>query len=943
MLNIIYVYDNINIYIIYMRKQISNKLSQDKSSDVDLNDPKFYTLSTNETLNSLKVEKDFGLSNSEVERRKKKYGLNKLRDSKKKNLFIRFLEQFKDVMILVLLAAVVISFVVAGLNWEIEGAIGLVEPFIILLIVFVNAIIGLVQQQKAEKSLEALKKMTVPKTTVLRDGKKIDVLVSELVPGDIVYLEAGDFVPADGRIIESNSLRCIEASLTGESVPVEKYANQTFLENTMLADRTNVVYSSCSVIYGSAIIVVTEIGMKTEIGKIAAQLEQAKSEITPLQKRLNFLGKILALICLIVCAIMLIVGIVAYHMPIMESVMTAISLAVAAIPEGLAVVVTVILSIGVNQMVKHNAIVKNLTTVETLGSTSIICSDKTGTLTQNVMTVISAYDGKESENISENNSEKIKHLLELGTLCNNGDVQFKEGKEILIGDPTETSIISAAIKNKINVEKLLKKYPRVAEIPFDSERKLMTTINKIDGKYIAIVKGAFDSLYTYCKKGDLKKAKEINDEYSNQALRVIGIAIKEFKTLPKVITAKTIEKDLSFIGLIGMIDPPRPEVKKSIEECKQAGIKTIMITGDHVLTAQAIAKQLGIFSENDIAITGLQLQAMTDKQLDEKIKNIVVYARVSPSDKIRIVQAWERAGQVVAMTGDGVNDAPALKAADIGCAMGNVGTDVAKDTADMILTDDNFSTIVRAVKQGRGVYENIKRVLVFLLGCNIGEILVVFFAMLVFIPLMGDNVHAPLGALQILWINLITDSLPAIALGTEKIDPNVMFKTPTRRSESIFANFVWLKIILLGVLIGGLSLAAYSIGFFFASDLGINVTSVQDQIIAGSTMAFIVLGVSQLVHVYNLRKDKSIFTYNPFNNKYLNGAVLISFLLVALVIFIPQVADVFSMKILSWQLYLVALGLCLSTVLFSECIKPLINYLEKIEVSKNKNLLLTRN
>ena len=515
----------------------------------------------------------------------------------------------------------------------------LIEPLVILGIVIMNAIIGLVQQQKAENSLEALKKLTIPKTRVLREGRKLEISVFDLVPGDIVLLEAGDFVPADGRIIESNSLKCIEASLTGESVPIEKNANQTFLLKTALGDRVNVVYSTCSVVYGSAKVVITETGMNTEIGKIAALLEKGKVEITPLQKRLNFLGKILAIGCLTICLIMLVVGIVVYNFDAMESVMTAISLAVAAIPEGLSIVVTVILSVGVSQMVKHNAIVKNLTTVETLGSTSIICSDKTGTLTQNVMTLMNAYDGKKSEDISNKNSTEIKRLLELAALCSNGDVQIKNGKEVLIGDPTETSIISAAIKNNIDIEKLNKKNPRMAEIPFDSDRKLMTTINKIDGKFVVIVKGAFDSLTKVCSKGDLEEAKKISDEYSNKALRVIGIAIKEFKVMPKIIKAKDIEKDLTFIGLVGMIDPPRLEAKKSIAECKQAGIKTIMITGDHVLTAQAIARDLGIFNENDIAITGLELQAMTDKQLDEKIKNISVYARVSPADKIRIVEA----------------------------------------------------------------------------------------------------------------------------------------------------------------------------------------------------------------------------------------------------------------------------------------------------------------
>jgi Ca2+-transporting ATPase len=675
---------------------------------------------------SLHSDLTAGLTESQVQEKRVQHGENKLREKKKKTNLQRFAEQFKDVMILILIVAAIISFAIACIEGEPKEFF---EPVLILLIVILNAVMGVMQESKAEKALDALKSLSAPHARVIRDGEEKVIDAVELVPGDIVRLEAGDFIPADARLIRSVSLKSEESALTGESVPSEKDAAAIVDEKAPLGDRNNMVFSGCSITYGTATAIVTATGMDTEMGKIANLLDNEEEGQTPLQKKLAQLGKYLGVLALACCAIIFVVGL-SNGIPALEIFMTAVSLAVSAIPEGLPAIVTIVLSIGVQRMVKKNAIIRRLPAVETLGGASVICSDKTGTLTQNRMTLVKAYlDGAEdTEEISTQNSVEIKRLLTYGTLCCDGSVVFHGREEQHIGDPTETAIVLAAHRNGMPKDMLNNAYPRLAEIPFDSDRKLMTTINKIDGKLIVIVKGAFDVMASRCIGGDLKKAAQVNEDMSKNALRVLAIGYKEIAHVPAEPTSEELENGLTFMGLVGMIDPPRPEAKDAVAVCRKAGIKPVMITGDHVITASAIAKELGILLDGDRAITGPELDAMTDTELDACVENISVYARVSPENKIRIVKAWQRKGQVVSMTGDGVNDAPALKAADIGCAMGITGTDVAKGAADMTLTDDNFATIVDAVREGRGIYANIKKVVGFLLGTNIGEVVTVFVA-----------------------------------------------------------------------------------------------------------------------------------------------------------------------------------------------------------------------
>ena len=848
----------------------------------------YFSSKAEQVLQSLQTDPAQGLSAAEAARRLEQHGANVLREKKKKTNLQRFLDQFKDVMILILIAAAIVSFVVAC----VEGNPGeFFEPALILLIVILNAVMGMLQESKAEKALDALKSMSAPHARVLRDGTEQIIDAASLVPGDILRLEAGDFVPADARLLHSAGLKSEESALTGESVPSEKDAQEPVSADAALGDRVNMVFSGCSITYGTATAVVTTTGMQSEMGKIAGLLSGEEETQTPLQKKLASLGKILGFVALGACAIIFVVGLL-NGIDVLEIFMTSVSLAVSAIPEGLPAIVTIVLSIGVQRMVKKNAIIRRLPAVETLGSASVICSDKTGTLTQNRMTLQKAYlDG--AAEIIDSGDAAARTLVRTAALCCDGAVTFEaDGTVTHIGDPTETAIVFAAHQFGDTKETLGAAFPRLAELPFDSDRKRMSVVVEHDGRKLAIVKGAFDGIAPLCTAGDTERARQVNDEMSRKALRVLAVAVREIDALPEVLAPETLEQDLTFLGLVGMIDPPREEARDAVAVCREAGIRPVMITGDHVVTASAIAKNLGILQDGDRAITGAELDAMSETELDAAVEQISVYARVSPENKIRIVKAWQKKNKVVAMTGDGVNDAPALKAADIGCAMGITGTDVAKGAADMTLTDDNFATIVDAVREGRGIYANIRKVVGFLLGTNIGEVITVFAAMLLWH-------RSPLLSMQLLWINLVTDSLPAIALGMEEVEPGVMRQKPKPKDEGIFAHGLGVRVVLQGLMFGILSLAAFWIGWQSTGDLA-----------GGQTLAFMTLALSQVVQAFNMRSDRSLFKTGFFTNRRLNLACLLSVVLVALVLFTP-VSIAFGLITLSPQLYLIGLGLSL--------------------------------
>lgn len=828
------------------------------------------------------------MSNQRAKKLLEQDGLNVITQKKKTNLIKRFLLQFKDFMVIILLLAAVASAVISNLIGEHDYA----DPIIILFIVTLNAIIGFIQENKAEKSIEALKKLTVPIVKVIRN-KNLQIIPSqEIVCGDLILFEAGDFIPADGRLVSTNKLKIDESALTGESLAVEKKHDVVLKKDSLLADRINMVYCGSYVSYGRGKAIVVNTGLNTEVGKIASMIMEQDDNITPLQKKLDKTGKILGTSALAICVAIFVMGLLRNN-SFFEMFMTSVSLAVAAIPEGLPAIVTVVLAIGVRRMAKQKAIVKKLPAVETLGSASVICSDKTGTLTQNKMRVVEDYTIDFDKDL----------LVKFGCLCNNSSYE----KEKSVGDPTEIALVEYAQKKNLDKKKLEKEYKRMDELVFDSERKLMTTVHKTKNqkKFLVITKGAPDILVLKCnlKKSDKDKILEQNKNMASRALRVLAVAYKEienYKEIKSKDNSNNLECELNFCGLLGIIDPPREEVFDAVQECKNSGIKVVVITGDHILTAESIAKNLGIMKENDKSISGLELNKISDEELSKKVYAYSVFARVSPEHKVKIIKAFKSHNAIVAMTGDGVNDAPALKIADIGCAMGITGTDVAKSAADIILTDDNFATIVKAVKEGRSIFSNIKKTVHFLLSSNIGEIVTIFLAILF-------GWQSPLLAIQLLWINLVTDSLPAIALGVELPEDDIMRRPPEFNLDGLFTRELWQNIFLEGTMIGLLSLIAYGIGNLFYHNLMI-----------ARTMTFTTLGLSQLVHVFNIRSEKSIFLKSLFNNIYIIFAFIICLILQVIVVIIPEIASVFKVKPLNPSQWLIILFLSLIPILVVE-------------------------
>ena len=895
---------------------------------------KWFNKEIKDVENILQTDVEKGLTSDEVTKRREKYGLNQLEAAKKKSLLQRFLDQFKDFSIIVLIIAAIVSGVVGVANGE-----GITDTIIILIVVLVNAIIGVSQEAKAEKSLEALQKLTDHASKVIRNGEVTVVPAKELVPGDIVVLDTGDYIPADLRIIEAINLKSQEASLTGESLPVEKETAKIEDPETGIGDRVNMAFSSSLVTYGRGKGIVVETGMTTEVGKIAGMINSTEKQETPLQTKLNKLGKTLGIAALAICAFIFLVGLIqgkeAIHM-----FMTAVSLAVAAIPEGLVAVSTIVLAIGVQKMVKKNAIVKRLPAVETLGSATVICSDKTGTLTQNKMTVEKIFWNnslKDLTNIKENEiDEELKKLVYANMLCNDTKVS-SDGT--LTGDPTETALVDMAFKLDFDPT-IYDRTPRLEEVPFDSDRKLMTTVNEVSGKYIVYTKGGIDELLNRCVayevNGEIKNdlasysntIRQENEGMAKEALRVLGCAYKEIDHVPNKQEMEEIEKDLIFIGMVGMIDPPREEAKHAVDKCKTAGIKTVMITGDHKITATAIAKKLGILENEEEAITGLELEKMSDEELEKNVRNYSVYARVSPEHKVRIVKAWQKQGEIVAMTGDGVNDSPALKTSDIGCAMGIVGTDVSKEAADVILTDDNFATIVSAVEEGRRIYDNILKVIQFLLSSNVGEIIVLFLATML-TPLFASwfgitdvNNLEILLPIHILWINLVTDSLPALALAFDPADKDIMKRKPAKPGKGVFTRGMSWRIIYQGIMIGLLTLAAFMIGLATTTEPINGLTLDASKIEVGQTMAFITLALSELVHVFNIRNNKkSIFRTSIFNNPKLLLAIIASAALMFVILLVEPLRNIFSIPVLPSQNILELVGLVFAPIVIVEIFK----------------------
>ncbi|MCL2400839.1 MAG: calcium-translocating P-type ATPase, PMCA-type [Defluviitaleaceae bacterium] len=846
-----------------------------------------------------------GLTSRQAAQRRASDGPNIISGPKSKPMIVRFFAQFNDFMILILLTAAAVSAVVSIINGERD----FLDPAIILAIVTVNALLGLIQEYKAERSLQALQKLTMPETVVLRDKKPVRISTDGLVPGDVILLETGDYVPADARLISSSNLRIEESMLTGESLPAEKNESSRYSNDTPIGDRKNMVFSGTSVVYGNGKALVVSTGMNTEMGRIAHMIMSQDSPQTPLQRRLEKTGRFLGIGALAICVAIFVLGILRNISPF-TMFMTSVSLAVAAIPEGLPAIVTIMLAIGVQRMAKSNAIIRKLPAVETLGSATVICSDKTGTLTQNKMKVVEVCDIQGALSSKESNRRKI---LTLSALCSNATSD--------IGDPTEIALVQALEMLKTPLAHLRTGYPRIGELPFDSNRKRMSVVvggglKDSSRPYTVITKGAVDMLLDCCgyyeENGAIiaitpeikKRFAAQNAEMAGKALRVLGIAYRILPERPAKIEA--LEKHLVLLGLVGMIDPPRPEVAEAVATCKEAGIRPIMITGDHILTAKAIARQTGILQEGSGAVTGKQLSEMPKGALLENIHKYSVFARVSPDHKVQIVQALQKKGEIVAMTGDGVNDAPALKAADIGCAMGQSGTDVAKGAADMILTDDNFATIVKAVKEGRGIYNNIRKAVHFLLSSNIGEIVTIFTAIFL-------GWHTPLLAIHLLWVNLVTDSLPAIALGLDPADENVMTQAPYNSQKSMFADGLWIRIALEGLMIGLLSLIAFGIGMVYFDEPGSSVIA--------RTMCFMTLSIAQLFHAFNLRCENSIFSINPLGNQWLVGAFFTGILLQVGVATIPTLAAIFRVSALDLTQWGIVFALSFMPILLVEAQK----------------------
>ena len=821
------------------------------------------TLRKEEIFKLLKTDRRSGITKEQVIERRQKYGGNKLEDKPKETMFIKFIKQFNDFMIIILILASIVS---AGISY-IQGENDYIDSIIIIAIVILNAIMGVVQESKAEKSIEALKEMTPPKAKVIRNNITIEINAEELVPGDLIILEAGNYVPADCRLIESHNLKIEESSLTGETEAILKDSDMICKKDIPLGDMLNMAFMSSIVVNGHAKAVVTETGMNTRVGKIANMIIQDEAPETPIQKKLSQVGKILGIVCLAICLIIFVIGLIKNIDP-MEMFMTSVGLAVAAIPEGLPAIVTIMLSLGVTKMAKNNSIIRRLPAVETLGSSKVICSDKTGTLTKNEMTVVE---------VKSNNSE---FAIELSTMCTDCDILYKNGKIEVSGEPTEVALVQNGLKNNKNKTELYHNMPRINEIPFDSNRKMMTTIHKIGNKYRIITKGAPDVLLNKCQNsiGEKQKLQRENLQMAERALRVIAVAYKDLEYMPSKIDSDNIENNLNFVGLIGMIDPPREGVKEAVRTCRRAGIKTVMITGDHIATAKAIAKELNILGAQDKAITGQELDKIQQNKLEKEIANYSVFARVTPEHKVRIVKAWQSTGAVVAMTGDGVNDSPALK-------------------------------------QGRNIYDNIKKAIHFLIATNIGEIVTIFMGLVL-------GFKSPLLAIQLLWVNLVTDSLPAIAIGLEPPEKDIMNRKPVDSKKGLFADGLWNKIIVEGIMLGMLTLIAFSIGNKY---YGIEV---------GRTMAFIAIGVLELVHSFNIKSEQSIFKVGILENKFLIGSFILGVLVQTIVVIIPTLANIFKLVPLNQTQWII-------TILISILPIPIMEIQKKVNEIKFGKIIYT--